>query len=88
MLGSWLLTGAAARLKFAGGLPIRRLRYLCGCSDCYRLERSCRVGFAPTERSCLRTAHMTTSFIRQSRSRRCSWGLTNKSSQLCRRTYF
>jgi hypothetical protein len=42
-------------------LPLHRrlqpLRYLPDCFDCYWLERSCRAGFAPTEKPCLRTSH-------------------------------
>jgi len=36
---------------------LQPLRCLRGCSDCYRLERPCRTGFAPAEKPCLRTAH-------------------------------
>ena len=36
---------------------LQPLRCLRGCSDCYRLERPCRAGFAPAEKPCLRTAH-------------------------------
>jgi hypothetical protein len=36
---------------------LQPLRYLRGWSDCYRLERPCRAGFAPAEKPCLRTAH-------------------------------
>ena len=36
---------------------LQPLRCLHGCSDCYRLERPCRTGFAPAEKPCLRTAH-------------------------------
>ncbi len=36
------------------------LRYLHDCSDCFRLEQHRRVGFAPTEKRRLSTAHART----------------------------
>jgi len=40
------------------------LRYLHDCSDCFRLEQHRRVGFAPTEKHRLCTAHATFSHSR------------------------
>ena len=36
---------------------LQPLRYLHDCSDCFRLEQIRRVGFAPTEKRRLCTAH-------------------------------
>ena len=36
---------------------LQPLRYLHDCSDCFRLEQNRRVGFAPTEKRRLCTAH-------------------------------
>ncbi len=36
---------------------LQPLRYLHDCSDCFRLEQHRRVGFAPTEKRRLNTAH-------------------------------
>ena len=36
---------------------LQPLRYLHDCSDCFRLEQNRRVGFAPTEKRRLNTAH-------------------------------
>jgi hypothetical protein len=36
---------------------LQPLRYLHDCSDCFRLEQHHRVGFAPTEKRRLNTAH-------------------------------
>jgi len=36
---------------------LQPFRYLHDCSDCFRLEQYCRVGFAPTEKRRLCTAH-------------------------------
>jgi len=39
---------------------LQPLRYLHDCSDCFRLEQNRRVGFAPTEKRRLCTAHART----------------------------
>jgi len=59
---AWIVT--ACTLAKSPSDPLHQrlqpLRYLHDCSDCFRLEQNSRVGFAPTEKRRLNTAHAKT----------------------------
>ena len=62
---------------------LQPLRYLHDCSDCFRLEQHRRVGFAPTEKRRLCTAHART---RHSRFYEEGLGCRNSGRSAQRRT--
>ena len=51
--------GHSSNVAAVDPLPqrLQPLRYLHDCSDCFRLEQNRRVGFVPTEKRRLCTAH-------------------------------